>query len=226
MKAWLRQTILSSDLSEGDRDYLLARGAKSSTIDRIQAITFEPPVEPCPDPNLAKKFGDHWEWFEGKILLPVYTIRGELLGFDSRTADKKDPLRFIIPGMHWNVPWIGMPFAMERIWAGKPVWVVEGYFDYFSLEHVVEEDAILGSGPAHLSYKHVEFLRRWKPPMVNMCFDRDEAGYKGSAQAISDLTRLRVTCREVPYGKTGVDPGDLWTRGGSEALREAFSRFI
>lgn len=189
-------------------------------------VTFEPPEEPCPDSSQARKFGSHWEWFEGKLMMPVYTPRGELLGFDARSVERKDPLRWVLKSAAWNPAWIGMPLAMDRIWEGRPVWIVEGYFDFFALEHAVGKDAILGTGPARLNYRHVEFLRRWKPPMVNLCFDQDEAGYKGRDKALEDLTRLRVTCRSIPYGNTGDDPGLIWTRGGASAVTEAFDRFI
>lgn len=205
----------------------MARGAKAQTLQEMGATTFEPLTDPIPDKALAERYGQHLDFFEGKTILPICSPRGKLLGFDSRSVERKDVSRFLLPEANWTVSWIGMPWGMRRIWEGKPVWVVEGAFDMFALEHAVEDQgAILGSGPAHLNFKHLEFFRRWKPPMVNMCFDMDEAGRRGSKKAVQDLTRFRVSCREIPYGGPGVDPGDLWDRGGAVAVREAFSRFI
>ena len=135
----------------------------------------------------------------------------------------KDDDRYLLEEARWNPLWSGMPFAMQAIYDGSDIVVVEGRFDVFAMLHAVTQgQAVLGSGSAHLSWKQVEFLRRWANGDVYMAYDNDDAGKKGTADAIRHLTRCGVGCIDMRYGRTGDDPGQIWDRGGSSAMREAF----
>lgn len=221
--AWLASALEMCSLSEEHRDYVMGRGATPEVIERWGITSFEAPPEPVPESSLHRHYGEHLDRFEGKIIYPLYSPRGRLLGFDSRTPYHKDDDRFLLMEARWNPVWIGMPSAMEAVWAGRDIVVVEGRADVWAVLHVCSRgQAVLGSGPAHLSYKQTEFLRRWALGDVYMAYDNDDAGKKGTADALRHLERLRVECNEIRYGRTGDDPGAIWDRGGAEALREAF----
>jgi DNA primase len=220
LNKWLEEALAASKLSEEARYYLLGRGASPEIVDTWGFTCFEPPVEPCPDTSLSQ-FGPHWEVFEGKLICPLYSPRGKLLGFDSRTVHQKDLIRFLLPEANWTATWVGMPFAMKGIWENKPIYVVEGIFDVFALHHVVTDGVVLGSGPARLAHKHLEFFHRWATSTeVSMVYDQDDSGRRGTQLAIKNLRYLGVSCREIRY--RGKDPGDIWDHGGSKAVREAF----
>lgn len=225
MQQWLSETFRDSYLSEEARDYLLARGALSNTIEEMGVVTFLPPASECPIPEFATKFGKHFEFFEGKLMFPIYSPMGALIGFDSRSVEAKDLIRFHLKEASWNPVFHGMPKAMHRIWKGADIWIVEGVFDLFALEHILPDCAIIGVGPAHLNFKHLEFLRRWKNH-VNLCLDQDDAGRRGMKKAFEDLQRWKISCRMVAYGKTGDDPGAIWTRGGVKSLQESFKLYL
>ena len=218
LREWLEAALAASELTEEARDYLMGRGASPEVIDTWGITCFDPPVEPCPDPSL-KRFGHHFDVFDGKVIYPLHSPRGKLLGFDSRTVDQKDLIRFLLPDAHWTVTWIGMPHAMQGIWGGKTIYIVEGIFDVFALHHAAPDGVVLGSGPARLAFKQTEFLRRWASD-VGIAYDRDDTGRRGTELALKNLRYAGVECREIPY--RGKDPGDIWDRGGVEAIREAF----
>jgi DNA primase len=220
MREWLENALAQSELTEEARYYLLGRGATDEVIRSWNLKCFEPPAEPCPQQSLHKHYGAHFERVEGKILFPLYSPGGKLLGFDSRSVEQKDLLRVLLPDAHWNAVWIGMPSAMQGIWDRKTLYVVEGVFDVFALHHAIGDDAVvMGSGPARLSHKQIEFCRRWASE-VGIVYDRDDTGRRGTQLALKNLRYNGVECREIPY--RGKDPGDIWDQGGAEKVRENF----
>lgn len=224
LSEWLMTAFAASGVTEEARDYLMGRGATDEVIAAHGIKVFDCPLEPCPDARRHEHYGAHFERFEGKIIYPLYCPRGRLLGFEARSIDVKDPDQFLLPESHWNPVWIGMPQAMTALWEGRDAIIVEGRFDVFAMLHVAKGRAVLGSRSAHLSWKHIEFLRRWCGGKVWMVYDRDEAGVKGTKDALKHLASRKVPCGEIPYGQTGEDPGSIWDRGGVAALREAFSK--
>ena len=223
LATWLVAVLELCPLSEEHRDHLMGRGATPEVIEQWGIKSFEVPPQPCPDERLHKHYGECFDRFEGKIIYPLHSPRGRLLGFDSRTPYRKDDDRYLLPESRWNPVWIGMPAAMGAIWDGSDIIIVEGRADVWAMLHArTRGQAVLGSGPAHLSWKQVEFLRRWTRGDVYMGYDNDVAGKKGTEDALKVLERKRVQCNELRYGRTGDDPGAIWDRGGVEALREAF----
>lgn len=223
MRSWLTQALSQCELSEEATGYLLGRGVLPQVIQTWGMVTWESPPECCPDPVAAGKFGPHWERLEGRVIYPLYSPRGELLGFDCRSVGKKDPFRFLLPDASWRPVWVGMPDAMPKIWAGCAVFIVEGFFDVAALHHVIHHGAVLGSGPAQLSHGHLEFLRRFRPE-VHILYDMDKAGRWGAEQAYKALHRLGVSCYVHTYGQEGDDPGLIWKRGGRDLLLKVFSQ--
>lgn len=219
---WLIAALAASGMTDGARDYLMGRGATPEVIEQWGIKVFDCPLTPCPDARRHRHYGPHFERFEGKVIYPVHSPRGKLLGFEARSVDAKDNDQFLLPESYWNPVWAGMPQAMAALWAGKDVLVVEGVFDAFAMLHVAGDRAVLGSFTAHLSWRHVEFLRRWCLGTVSMVYDRDAAGEKGTREALEHLSKRGVRCGELRYGRRGDDPGLIWDRGGERALREAF----
>lgn len=223
LAAWLTSTLALCELSEEHRDHVMGRGATHEVIEQWGMTSFEAPPDPCPDERLHKHYGECFDRFEGKIIYPLYSPRGHLLGFDSRTPGRKDDDRYLLPESRWNSVWIGMPAAMGAVWGRRDIVVVEGRADVWAVLHACTQgQAVLGSGPAHLSWKQLEFLRRWARGDVYMSYDNDPAGKKGIADALENLEQRRVRCSELRYGRAGDDPGKIWDRGGAEALRKAF----
>lgn len=220
VREWLEETLARSELTDDARYYLLGRGATQEVLDTWGITVFTCPETPCPQESLHRHYGARFERVEGKVIYPLYSPRGKLLGFDSRLVDAKDNLRVLLPEAHWNAVWIGMPSAMAGVWAKKTIYVVEGIFDVFALHHALGDDAIvLGSGPARLSHKQLEFCRRWATE-VGIIYDRDDAGRRGTELALKNLRFRGVGCRSISY--QGKDPGDLWDHGGAQGVREAF----
>ena len=221
MRAWVEDAFAQSQLNDDCLGYLLGRGATMEVIEQWEITTFTCPKEPAPDALFRERHGAHGGFFEGRVLIPLWSPRGTLLGFDSRgTGDVKRASRYMIGDRPWAVCWIGLKTAMRKIWGGQDPWIVEGAFDVFALMHATDAP-VLGTGPARLVQNQLEFLRRFCK-YVNLAFDRDKTGRKGTKRALFDLSKLEVGCRDVPYGKSDDDPGAIWLRGGAAGMRAAF----
>ena len=243
MRAWLEGALESGrNLPEDAFGYLLGRGMRESTIDRLGMTLWRTPEEPCPD----AEFNDRYKggsYLDGRIACPALSPRGSLIGFEGRTwqtGDQKRITDFRLPESKWNPFFLGLtPDIMERIWEGADVWIVEGLFDLAAMERVVpRKDVVLATVRAKLGDTHVEFLRRYvRHGCVYIVYDNDETGRKQTHGWVDDrtgkrrwgaldqLNRVGVTCQHVPY-QGGKDPGVIWDRGGQAGLEAAFSHII
>lgn len=235
---WIQAGLAASPLPEEVRDYLIGRGATDRLIEEWSIKVWDPPLTPCPDSRLHEPYGQYFERFEGKVIYPLLSPKGRFLGFDSRHIDQKDDLRYLLPESRWNAVWIGMPGAMEQIWRGCDVIIVEGRFDVYAMLQLVNakgiDKAVLGSGPAHLSWKQVDFLQRFcgaipssnrlRPAHVYIAYDNDPTGKKGVQDALKTLGIRKVECSHLKYGRQADDPGAIWDRGGVKELLENFPK--
>lgn len=235
---WLPEALCQCRLTEDVESYLLSRGAKEESYQRIGIVTWEHPYESgVGDAAFQAKYGPpNGIDLAGWLICPIYTTRGQVIGFEARCIERKAISEYLLPEGFWHPIWLGLtPETMQHLWEGCDVWVGEGLFDVFPLEWLVPKPTVvLGTLRAKLTRKHVEFLRRYckSGAEVHMVYDLDEAGRKATRGFIDDrgkrrwgaleaLKYAKIRCREVPY-TGGKDPGELWSRGGLAALREGF----
>lgn len=233
--SWLADALACCELTPEVESYLLSRGAKEETIVAEGIVTWSPTTDPVADPVFCKRYGDNGENLKGMLVCPIRSPKGQLIGFEGRSIHKKYITDYRLPEEAWNPFWIGTRRAVEKLWAGGDLWIVEGLFDLLPLEWALSPSAtVLASVRAHLSHAHVEFLRRFCRGWVNMCYDRDETGIKATHGwidkqgkkrwgAIERLQRVGLKCRDTPAYSGGKDPGEIWDRGGKAAIVSTFS---
>ena len=240
MREWLTHAVLESaqDLPEELEGYVLGRGLPRALMEEMKVGFWRSPSVESPDPVFNKRNGDRGQYREGWLSVPQWSPRGRLVGVEFRVWDGEKEVRdYRLPEGKWIPVFIGLtPSALQKIWKGGDVWLVEGVFD-ISLQHAVPaKDVVLGCGTARASWNHVSFLSRFLAPsaMVYVAFDMDEtgrrqiAGYRDDStgkwiQGVPDrLERVGVRARPVTY-RGGKDPGEIWEQGGKAALREAFN---
>lgn len=215
---------------------------REDTVHRLGISLWKTPDEPAPDAEFARKYKGG-QYLDDRLVCPALSPRGALIGFEARTwrpEDGKHITDFRLPEAEWNPFFLGLTVdAMERIWDGGDIWVVEGLFDLAPMERVIPvTDVVLATVRAKVSDAHVKFIQRFlrKGRMVHMVYDNDETGQKqifgwnddtGKRRwgALERFGRVSVACRHVPYSG-GKDPGEIWDRGGEAALRAAFAHIL
>ena len=242
MKAqeWLQEGLLSSaaDLSEEAFGYALGRGLKRSLIEELRIGIWSEPALESPDKSFVEKNGPRGKFRSGWLTVPYWSPRGKAIGVEFRTWDRdiKIVRDYRIPEAKYSPNFIGLvPSSLEKIWQGGDVWLVEGIFD-MALAHVVpSRDTVLACGTARLTQPQAEFLLRFLDPSatVHVVYDEDETGRRQQTgytdnktgkwfSGVPDrLQRIGIRSRSVRYSG-GKDPGEIWEKGGKQALAKAF----
>lgn len=239
-QAWLHEALLvaAGELSEEARGYALGRGLKKALIEELRIGQWVSPNIESSDPTFAEKNGPRGKSRSGWLTVPYWSPRGKALGVEFRTWDQeqKTVRDYRVGEAKFSPNFIGMaPSVLDKVWRGGDVWLVEGVFD-LALAHVVPpRDAVLACGTARLTQPQLEFLLRFLDPAatVHVAYDEDETGRKQLTGYRDDKTgkwysgvpdrlqKVGVRSRAVRYSG-GKDPGEIWERGGKQALAKAF----
>jgi DNA primase len=216
------------------RRYLRGRGYDTEVVERFQ-IGYSPeggdalvghlkrakvPETVAVAAGLAirARSGRVFDRFRGRIMFPIFDVRGDAVGFGARLLDGDGPKYLNSPetpiyrksrllyGLNWA--------KSDAVRRGVAV-VVEGYTDVIALHLAGQPVAVATCGTA-LGEEHLDLLRRFTEKVVLM-FDADEAGagasIRGFERSVPGDLDLRVAM--LPEGK---DPADVVAAGETEAL--------
>ncbi len=159
--------------------------------------------------------------FRGRIMFPVYDLRGDAVGFGARILDGDGP-KYLnsaeSPIYHKSRLLYGLNWAKSEVVRRGESVVVEGYTDVIAMHMAGLPIAVATCGTA-LVEGHLDLLRRFSERVV-LAFDADEAGVgaalRGFERSVPGDLDLRVAM--LPDGK---DPADVVADGGVEALDAA-----
>ena len=176
------------------REYLAERGLSSSTLDEFR-IGWAPDrwdslfpyligegysAETIVAAGLAAKRenGDgYYDRFRGRILFPIHTERGELVGFGGRILDSGQPKYLNSPQTELfdkGSILFGIDRARSAIRASGHVVVVEGYVDVLIAHQSGIKEVVASLGTA-LTERQVNTLKRLTRTVV-LALDADAAG--------------------------------------------------
>lgn len=230
----LKEHIQRLTLDPEHEDYLLSRGCDEFYLKELQPITFKASSD-IEDANFSYLFGSGGIQLNNFLVLPLYSPKGDFIGFESRDINVKNIQKYFIPSSSWNPLWGGLtPSVMDKIWNRKgDIWIVEGFFDMFALSWVIpKDDVVLATIRAGLSASNIEFLKRYSEnSMIKIVYDNDEAGRLASVGGYDNQGRLKVGVvsklkkeglKAIPVYYHGKDPGAVWDSGGVFALQREF----
>lgn len=240
MRTWLKDALENMSLTDEAEGYLFSRGATTQTIANLGITGWDPSriTAQAPDKKFRDEHGAYGEKLDGCIVTPILSPTGRIIGAEWRAFEgTKRISQCLLPDASWNPVFVGLnPSSVRKVWDGARVWIVEGMFDLTALQHgVPDEDVVLATMRAHLSYNHVSFLRRVCSSSVMIAYDNDRAGKrmthgytddvtgKRIIGAVESLNRVGVNARAVSY-TGGKDPGEIWDRGGARLVQTTFCR--
>ncbi|KAA3635039.1 MAG: DNA primase [Armatimonadetes bacterium] len=156
--------------------------------------------------------------FRGRVMFPVYDLRGDAVGFGARVLDGDGPKYLNTaesPIYHKSRLLYGLNWAKSEVVRRGESVVVEGYTDVIAMHMAGLPIAVATCGTA-LVEGHLDLLRRFSERVV-LAFDADEAGagaaLRGFERSVPGDLDLRVAM--LPDGK---DPADVVADGGVDAL--------
>jgi DNA primase len=218
------------------RDYLLGRGFKKETLERIRAGAareswddllgalrgrFSPKA--LATAGLVVERPDksgHYDRFRGRATFPILNESGKVVAFGARSLDGAEP-KYLnspeTPVYSKSRTLYGLGWAREGMKADGYVVLMEGYLDVARAIESGVHTAVATCGTA-LTPFHARLLRRFSEH-VAVNFDQDDAGQRAARKSLDILLEegLRVRVVELP---SGHDPDTYLKEKGGEAYRE------
>ena len=218
------------------REYLLGRGFKKETLERIRAgaardswddllNTFKNKFSPAVllTGGLILERQDksgHYDRFRGRAVFPIPNEGGKVVAFGARCLDGSEP-KYLnspeTPVYSKSRTLYGLSWAKDAIRKEGRIVLMEGYLDVARALEAGVETAVATCGTALTSF-HARLLRRFADKIV-VNFDQDDAGQKAARKSLDVLVEegLRVHVVELPAGH---DPDSFVKEKGGSAYAQ------
>lgn len=231
------ETLAGDPVAAPARAYLRGRGYDAGIVGHYQ-LGFSPPEwdrlvthlrdrgvhdRAMVEAGLASRSrtGGLVDRFRGRVMFPIYDLRGDAVGFGARVLDGDGPKYLNSPETaiyHKSRLLYGLNWAKSEIVRSNRSVVVEGYTDVIAFHQAGLPVAVATCGTA-IGEEHLDLLRRFSERVI-FAFDADEAGagaaIRGFERSIPGDLDLRVAV--LPQGR---DPADLVASGETTALEKA-----
>ncbi len=160
--------------------------------------------------------------FKGRVIFPIHSIAGRILGFGGRilTKDPKAAKYLNSPESevyHKSRILYGIYHAKKSIVQNDKCYLVEGYTDVISFHQAGIENVVASSGTA-LTADQVRLIKRFSNNMT-IIYDGDPAGIKASLRGI-DLVLEQELNVKVLLLPEGEDPDSFSKTMGSAELMQ------
>jgi DNA primase len=224
------------------RSYLRSRGYDGDVVDQFSLgyspVDWEELVRHLRDRGISDdtmqkaglasgtRRGGVVDRFRGRVMFPIFDLRGDAVGFGARILDGDGPKYLNTPETaiyHKSRLLYGLNWAKSDIVRRDTSVVVEGYTDVIAMHRGDMPIAVATCGTA-LGEDHLDLLRRFSERVV-LAFDADEAGagaaLRGFEHSVPGDLDLRVAV--LPEGK---DPADVVADGEIDALRTSIAESL
>jgi len=162
--------------------------------------------------------GNLYDRFRGRLMFPIFDIRGSVIGFGGRVLDNSMPKYMNSPetvvynkGKHLYA----LNFAKNS--GSKNLIVVEGYMDTISLYQRGINNAVASLGTA-LTESQGRILKKYAEEIV-ISYDADTAGQAATMRGLNLLNDIgcNVKVLTVPDGK---DPDEYIRKNGANGFKK------
>lgn len=168
--------------------------------------------------------GQLYDRFRGRLMFPIFDVRGIVIGFGGRVMDDSMPKYMNSPetvvyskGRHLYALNFAKNSDSERII------VVEGYMDVISLYQSGINNVVASLGTA-LTESQGRLLKKYAQEIV-ISYDSDTAGQAATQRGLDLLNNIgcNVKVLTVPDGK---DPDDFIRRSGPDSFRRLIDKSL
>ncbi len=163
-----------------------------------------------------------YDRFRGRIMFPIFDIRGNVIAFGGRVMDSSQPKYMNSPETevyHKGKHLYAMNFAKSA--CAKQIILAEGYMDVISLHQsgIINSVAPLGTA---LTDSQGKLLKKYTEEVV-LSFDSDNAGQAAALRSLDLLNDIGCTVKvlSIPSGK---DPDEFIKTRGVDEFRRLVSR--
>ena len=229
---WYHERLLTSPDAKGARAYLRSRGYDGEVVrayrigwspegwdELCRALRLAPDVAKDTGLGLVNKIGRLNDFFRGRVLFPIFDVRGDPVAFGGRRLAEGGPSgrgSGELGPKYKNSPetplysknriLYGLNWAKAAVVDTNEVVVCEGYTDVIGLARAGVKTGVATCGTA-LSDEHVRVLKNFARRVV-LAYDADAAG-QAAAEHFYEWERryeLDLAVADLP---PGMDPGQL-----------------
>jgi DNA primase len=167
---------------------------------------------------LKSSSGQMHDRFKGRLMFPIFDVRGNVIGFGGRVLDDSLPKYMNSPetpaynkGKHLYA----LNFAKNS--ESKELIIVEGYMDVISLHQSGISNAVASLGTA-LTESQGRLLKKYADEII-ISYDADTAGQAATRRGLDILNDIgcKVRVLSVPDGK---DPDEYIRKNGPDKFRK------
>ena len=164
----------------------------------------------------------HFDRFRGRVLFPIHSMSGRVLGFGGRilTSDKKAAKYLNSPESdiyHKSKVLYGIYYAKQAIAKENNCYLVEGYTDVIQLHQKGIENVVASSGTA-LTAEQIRLINRLAPN-ITVLFDGDAAGLRASLRGIDLILEAGMNVRVCTFPE-GEDPDSFAREHSTVEIKE------
>ena len=176
--------------------------------------------------GLVKSKDDrHFDFFRGRVMFPIHSVSGRVLGFGGRTLfiDKKIAKYFNSPeSVIYNKSEIlyGLFFAKGDIIKYDNCFLCEGYTDVISLHQAGLVNVVASSGTS-LTKDQIKLIRRYTQN-ITILYDGDSAGIKASFRGIDLILEEGMNVKVVLF-PDGEDPDSFAKKSSTTEIETYIS---
>jgi DNA primase len=166
------------------------------------------------------KNGSANDRFRERMIFPIHSFSGRVLGFGGRTLQKDNKAKYV------NSPesliylksktLYGIYFAKQHISKQNNCYIVEGYTDVISLHQSGVENVVSSSGTS-LTSEQIKLIHRFTKN-ITILFDGDAAGIKASFRSIDIILAESMNVKVVLF-PDGEDPDSFARSCSQEELK-------
>jgi DNA primase len=173
---------------------------------------------------LNNKNGSYYDRFRGRIIFPIFDVRGKVIGFGGRVMDSSMPKYMNSPETlvyNKGKNLYALNFAKNS--SDKRLIIVEGYMDVISLHQggIINSVASLGTA---LTESQGRLLKKYAEEII-ISYDADTAGQAATMRGLDLLNDVgcNVKVLIIPDGK---DPDEFIRKNGPEELKKLIDKSI
>lgn len=198
-------------------DYVLSRLGRKYAPQKLEAAGLA----------LPRKSGDgFYDRFRNRLIVPIHSETGTILGFGGRSLDGSDPKYLNSPeSTLFNKSRLlyNLHRAKEQMRKLDRAILVEGYFDCISLDYAGVPGVVASMGTS-LTTGQAALLRKFARYVV-IAYDGDEAGRNATLRAAPVLMSAGLNVGVIDVGK-GEDPDTFIKSRGSDGFLELLGNAV
>jgi DNA primase len=165
--------------------------------------------------------GRRYDRFRDRIMFPIISARGEVIGFGGRILDQGEPKYLNSPEtplFEKGRELFGLPQARQALRDENCAIVVEGYMDVAALAQHGVGNVVATLGTA-TTPTHVQKLLRQTDRVV-FCFDGDAAGRKAASRALDNALEALADNKTLAFAflPESEDPDSFIRKAGKAAF--------